>query len=132
MQNRLFFSFPGMYSVPVTRKLARHSASMMFLPLAKLARISAVLFGSGLDFSACWRFVIVPHLMYLFAVKSRCLSRALSMSTAKIIFSALLFLALATSARAQVGAVVINELAASNDSSVENGGNFPDWIELYN
>ena len=29
-------------------------------------------------------------------------------------------------------AQVINEVAASNNSSVENGGKFPDWIELFN
>src|SRR2546427_9039505 len=28
--------------------------------------------------------------------------------------------------------VVINEIAASNGSSVENGGSFPDWAEFYN
>jgi hypothetical protein len=40
-----------------------------------------------------------------------------------------LFLILALGAHGQV---VINEVGTSNDGSVENGGNFPDWVELYN
>src|SRR5947207_9112264 len=69
------------------------------------------------------------YLMYLLGVKSRFVSRALSLPIGKILLCTFLFLALASASRAQV---VINELAASNDSSVENGGKFPDWLELYN
>ena len=64
--------------------------------------------------------------MYLLVVKSQVPGRALALSIRAIVLCLLLLLAL--SSRAQV----INELAASNGSSVENGGKFPDWIELYN
>jgi Lamin Tail Domain/CotH kinase protein/Chitobiase/beta-hexosaminidase C-terminal domain/Concanavalin A-like lectin/glucanases superfamily/Immunoglobulin I-set domain len=31
-----------------------------------------------------------------------------------------------------LGSVVLNEIAADNQTSVQNGGSFPDWLELYN
>jgi hypothetical protein len=30
------------------------------------------------------------------------------------------------------GNIVLNEIAADNQASVQNGGNFPDWLEIYN
>ena len=82
--------------------------------------------------AGCARFVIMAHLMYLFPVKSRFEGKALSLPITKILFCTVLLLGLASSSRAQTGPVMINELAASNGSIVENGGKFPDWIELYN
>src|SRR5256885_2275168 len=79
------------------------------------------------EFNGQSAFVIMSYLMYLFAVKSRFPGRALSLPIGIIVVCTFLFLT--GTSRAQV---VINELGASNDSSVENGGKFPDWIELYN
>src|ERR1043165_1750073 len=73
----------------------------------------------------------MPHLLYLDAVNSQFMRRAISLSVAKtIVFLAFLgSLALAAPLSAQV---VINEMAASNNGSVDNAGKNPDWLELYN
>src|ERR1044071_7022644 len=73
----------------------------------------------------------MPHLLYLNAVNSQFMRRAISLSVAKSIFF-LAFLASLTLSAPLGAQVVINEMAASNDGSVDNAGKNPDWIELYN
>jgi len=69
----------------------------------------------------------MPHLLYVDAVISRSLRKGFA-------FSALLLVGLLVAAApSRLSAqIVINEMAASNNGSVENAGDFPDWIELYN
>src|SRR4051794_25155584 len=72
-------------------------------------------------------------LMYDTVVKALLSRRALSMSPRRFPFSLVLILGLSLLAGSGPAATIaINEIAASNGGSVDNGGKNPDWIELYN
>src|SRR5437868_2536004 len=71
-------------------------------------------------------------LMYLWSVKPLKLIRLLWQALARPQVSWLAFLLallVPTSGQSQL---VINEVMANNVTTLENGGLFPDWVELYN